>query len=309
MSFSVTDAFVNQYSGMIRHNAQQKYARLRPAVYEEPLVGESLYLEYLAPTAARKSQARHEDSPIMNSQHLRRRLSPYSYKWGDLIDKEDKVRMLIDPTSPYSLAGAYAMQRGVDDELIGGMWATAYAGHAGNTSITWPNGSGESTPSQPAGKQIAVNDWSFGNGSGNAGLTISKVISGRVALLAGEGDEDEEVYIACSGVQFGNMLATAEFTSGDYSELKALSNKKWHGMSALGVTWLHSERLQLNASGYRRVPMWRKSGIGLGVASDISGRVGERPDKSFSWQVYADMVIGAARMEEVKLVELVCSES
>jgi hypothetical protein len=33
----------------------------------------------------------------------------------------------------------------------------------------------------------------------------------------------------------------------------------------------------------------------------------ERPDKRFSMQVYLDMSIGATRLEESKLVEIVCA--
>ena len=128
MSFSITDAFVQQFSGTIRFLAQQMNVRLRPTVLEDTIVGESAYFDQLAPTAARKRLARNADSPVMNSQHLRRRLAPEDYEWGDLVDQEDKVRTLIDPTSAYSMNAAYAMNRSFDDEIIGAQFATAYTG-------------------------------------------------------------------------------------------------------------------------------------------------------------------------------------
>jgi hypothetical protein len=304
MSFTVTDAFVQQFRGNVFYLAQQEATRLRPTVIEDTITGEAAYLEQLAPTAAVKRTARHKDSPIMNTQHLRRRVAPYDYEWGDLVDKLDKVRLLIDPTSAYARAAAMAMGRGYDDEIIGALWATAYTGHTGSTAVTWPNGNSESTPAAPAGTQVLVNDWTYGNGSGNTGLTISKLISASVALDAAEGDEDEERFIIVGAKQKGNLLSTTKATSGDYAAVKALVDGKIDRF--MGFKFIHSERLLTDASGYTRVPAYRKSAIGIGIASDIWTRIAERPDKAFSWYVYAAMSIGASRLEEVKLVELKC---
>jgi hypothetical protein len=306
VSFTVTTAFVQQFTGAVRMNAQQMYARFRGAVIEDEITGESAYLEQLAPTAAAKSIARHADSPVMNTQHLRRRIAPYGYKWGDLIDRLDKVAMLIDPASAYARAAAFAMERSYDDELIAAAFGTAFAGHTGSTTITWPNGDAESAPTQAGGTQVLVNDWTYGNGSGNAGLTVSKLISAQVALLAGEGDDEEELYVAYAAKQRGNLLATTEFTSSEYNESREMLRKKIQGTQFLGYTSIHSQRLALNGSGQTRVIAWRKSGLGMGVAKAVETRVAERPDKSFSWYVYADQKLGAARLEEVKVVEIVC---
>ena len=50
--------------------------------------------------------------------HSRRRVSLADYEQGDLIDDQDKVRMLIDPTSSYAKAAAAAMGRSMDDVII-----------------------------------------------------------------------------------------------------------------------------------------------------------------------------------------------
>lgn len=310
MSFTVTDAFVQDFSGTVRFLAQQREARLRRTVIEDQITGESAYLEQLAPTAARKVIARHGDSPIMNTQHLRRRLAPYDYDWGDLIDKEDKVRLIIDPTSAYARNAGFAMNRAFDDEILGALYATAYTGHSGSTAVTWPNGNSESTPTSSAGTQVAVNDWTYGNGSGNSGLTISKLIYGMVQLDVAEGDEDEEErFCIIGGKQKGNLLATTEATLKEFGVAKDDLAPLRDGKIAriLGADLLHSERIPLNASSQTRVPFFRKSAMGLGVAQDIAGMIDRRADKRFSWYVYASMSIGAARLEEAKLVELICA--
>lgn len=304
MSFTVTDAFIQQFTGNVAYLAQQKKSRLRGKVIEDTITGEAAYLEQVAPTSARKVIARHSDSPVMNTQHLRRRIAPYDYDWGDLVDKEDKVRLLIDPTSAYAINAASAMGRAWDDEIIGGAWATAYTGHSGSTSVTWPNGNSEGLVTMPGGTQIAVNDWTYGNGSGNVGLTISKLIYASVVLDQAEGDEDEERFILVGGKQKGNLLATTEATSADYNTVRALYDGKID--TFMGFKFIHSERLQLNSSGYTRVMAWRKSALGLGIAADIWTMVDRRADKRYSWYPYTAMSVGAARLEEPKLVEIVC---
>lgn len=306
MSFQVTDAFITQYSGAVRFLAQQQNARFRPCCIEDVIRGEKGFMEQVAPTGARKVLARHSDSPLMNTQHARRQITTYDYDWGDLTDRIDRERMLIDPTAAYVTNAGFAMARAPDDEFLAAIFGTAYSGHSGTTALTWPNGNSESTPTQAAGTQVAVNDWSYANGSGNAGLTISKIISGRVAILAGEGDENEEIYLGVDAKHIGNLLSTTEFTSSDYQEVKTLNQQSFHGMRALGVTFVHTERLLKNSSGYYRLPMWRKSGMGIGLTRDAETKVAERPDKRFGIYCYADMAVGAARLEEVKIAELIC---
>lgn len=305
MSFTVTDAFVQQFTGTARQLAQQTKARLRGMVLEDQVTGESAYMEQLAPTTARKRTTRHGDSPVANIQHLRRRLALYDYEQGELVDKLDKVRLLIDPTSEYTTALSAAMRRSQDDEIIGAFFGTAYSGHAGATSLTWPNGNSEGTPTAPAGTQVGVADWTYGNGTGNSGLTISKLISAKVALDAAEGEEDEPRYIAVKAQQIGNLLATTEATSQDYNTVKALVNGSID--TFMGFNFIRTERLQLNASSQTRVAAWRKSAMGLGIGKDIEGQLSQRADKSYAWYPYLCQTIGATRLEESKLVEIVCA--
>jgi hypothetical protein len=304
MSFSVTTAFVQQFTSNVRFLAQQQESRLAGAVVTDNVDGEAAYMEQIAPTNARKKTTRHGDSPIMNQQHLRRRITSGDYEWGDLIEDADKARLLIDPASTYAKNASMAMARAKDDEIISCLWGTAYTGHAGTTVVNWPNGDGQAAPAQPGGTVVAVNSWAYGNGSGNAGLTVSKLIEAKVALGKAEGDEDEERFIAVSETQVGNMLSTTEATSGDYAEVKALVEGKI--TKFLGFNFIHTERNQIDANGYTRVPAWRKSGIGLGTTKPLWTRIAERSDKSFAVYVYAAQSIGATRLEEAKLAEIKC---
>ena len=48
------------------------------------------------------------------------------YEYADLIDKQDQVRTLIDPTSSYAQAAAFALGRAMDDEIISAVSGNAF---------------------------------------------------------------------------------------------------------------------------------------------------------------------------------------
>jgi hypothetical protein len=113
MSTEITTAFVEQYKSNVFHLAQQKGSRLRNAVKTENVTGKAHFFERIGSTAAEKRTSRHSDTPRMDTPHSRRKVTMDDYDWADLIDNEDKVRMLISPSSEYAMAGAWHNSAGL----------------------------------------------------------------------------------------------------------------------------------------------------------------------------------------------------
>ena len=61
------------------------------------------------------------------------------YEYADLIDKQDQVRTLIDPTSSYAQAAAFALGRAMDDEIISAISGNAFSGETGSTTVALPS--------------------------------------------------------------------------------------------------------------------------------------------------------------------------
>ena len=286
MSVQITTAFVEQYKSNVFHLAQQKGSRLRDAVRSETVTGKSHFFERIGSVAAEKRTSRHSDTPRMDTPHSRRKVTMDDYDWADLIDQEDKVRMLISPQSEYAMAGAWAMGRAMDDAIIAAATGTSFGGVSGGTSVALPS------------TQKIVH--------GSAGLTLAKLIEAKEKLDANDVDPDEARYMIVTSKQMSNLLNLEKVTSSDYASIKALVQGQID--TYLGFKFLRTERLGLDSNSDRQVLAFCQSGIGLAVGSDVSTRISERADKNYATQVFLSMTIGATRVEDEKVVEIACNE-
>jgi len=286
MSTQITTAFVEQYKSNVLHLAQQKGSRLRDSVRSETVTGKAHFFERIGSTAAQKRTSRHSDTPRMDTPHSRRKVTMDDYDWADLIDNEDKVRMLISPQSEYAMAGAWAMGRAMDDAIIAAAVGTAYGGVAGGTSVSLPSGN----------KVVHA----------SGGLTLAKLLSAKEIMDAADIDPDEPRYLACAAGQITDLLNVTQVTSSDYATVKALVQGDVD--SFLGFKFLRTQRLGTDSDGNRQVTAWAKSGIGLALGADIKTKISERDDKNYATQVFLSMTIGATRIEEEKIVEIACTE-
>ena len=209
------------------------------------------------------------------------------YEYADLIDNQDKIRTLIDPTSSYALAAAYALGRAQDDEIIAAVSGTAFTGETGSTSTVLPSA-----------QKITE--------SGTAGMTIAKLRSAKEILDAASVDPSIPRTIVVSPKQITDLLGTTEVTSSDFNSVKALANGEVN--SFLGFNFIVSNRLSI-ASSKRLCLVYANDGMKMALGQDIMTRIDERSDKGYATQVYVCQSIGATRMEESKIVTIEAHEA
>lgn len=229
--------------------------------------------------------SRHQDTPLVTTPHSRRQVALADYEWADLIDNQDKVRMLADPTSTYAQAAAAGLGRSMDDVIIAASIGSANTGVAGATATALPSG-----------QKIA---------HGSAGLTIAKLITAKKILDQNNIDPSIKRYIAVSPEQIEDLLNNTTVTSSDYNVVRALATGSID--SYVGFEFIVTNRLTDDGTS-RQCFAWAEDGITLAVGADMNARIDERADKSYSTQVYASMSIGSTRMEEEKVVEIACNE-
>jgi len=290
MSTQVTTAFVQQYSANVQMLSQQMGSRLRDAVRVENVVGKNAFIDQIGAATAALRTSRHADTPQMDTPHARRRLSLADYEYADLIDDQDKVRMLIDPTSSYARAAAAAMGRAMDDVIITAATGTASTGETGSGSAS-----------------LDATANSVGSASSNDGLTIAKLREAKRKMDLLDVDPSINRYIAVGPKQIEDLLGTTEVTSSDFNTIKALVQGDVD--TFMGFKFIMTNRLAVDANDIRKCFAWAEDGLTLGIGKDINARIDERADKGYATQVYYCMSIGAVRMEEAKVVQIFCDET
>lgn len=280
-------AFVRQYQDSITLLAQQMDSRLSPTVMvDRNWTGEKkLYDQYAADTFVELT-ARYQDTPIQDPDHRRRSVTPRYFVSNTLEDPQDALAMLIDPKSTYMQAKKAGANRKIDDIIIGAFVATAYTGKDGTTSQAFT-----------AANQIA---------HGSAGMTKAKVIKAKRLLDAAE-VEKEERFLTYTGKQMEDLMGVTEVTSSDYNVVKALVQGELN--TWVGFNFIHTERLLDDGSSHRLCYAYQKKAMQLAMQKEPEGRITERPDKNYAWQVYMRLCLGATRLEEARIVEISCLES
>lgn len=317
MSFQVSTAFVQQYATNVQMLLQQQGSRLRSTVQNMSFVGKAASMaEQFGSVSPVRNQSRHSDTPLISTPQDKRWIYPNDYDWADLIDSQDKLRMLIDPTSAYAMAGAWAMGRAIDDEIISGFFNSNNTGENGTSATGTLYAFGSNSQS------VAANTGA----SAATGLNIAKLRAAKRKLLEASVDVDNDPLICViSAKQHDDLLNEAQAISLEYNSKPVLVDGKISAF--MGFNFIVTERIP-GGSGFNTaintgissadsdgsyvtgsrwmVPVFAKSGMCLGMWNDVTTSIDRRADKRNSYQVYVTGTFGASRMEEKKCVIINC---
>ena len=295
MSTSVNIAFVQQFKSNVIHLVQQQGSRMRGVVQlKENLVGKQTHFERLASTSVVKRTTRHGDTPLVDSVHSRRRCTMNDYEWADLVDKQDEIRMIIEPKSAYALTASWAMGRQMDTDI--------FAAAIGNSVAVDSSDSG-SNVALGSGQKVAYN-----LGGTAIGITLAKIRRAKRILDAAEAPDFGRV-LSINAQMLEELLGVTEVVSADYNSVKALVNGELN--TFLGFNFIRTELTpwQSETNDRRGSLAIQGSGMAMAIGQDVITRIDERADKSYSTQVYLCMTFGAVRVEEEKVVEISCDMS
>lgn len=295
MPDTITVASVQQYRANVELLLQQKESRLRNAVTVGSYVGKAAsVVEQFGEATAVQRTSRHSDTPLLSLSQDKRWVFPSDYEWASLIDNQDRLRAIIELTSPYATAGAAAMNRVMDDVILAAIFGTNYTGENGTTSETFGTvGSGT--------YDVGVN-----TGGTASSLNVAKLQSAiRILMTANKGELMEPVYGAISSYEHDALLKEVQVHNKDYGGTAVLVDGKVKRF--MGIDFIITERLTIT-SGNRLIPIWLKSGMHLGMWDGVTAKISERNDKGHATQVYLAMTLGATRTQLGKQVRVSCDD-
>jgi len=297
VSYQVATHFVQAYANNVQLLLQQKGGKLLDKVSQGRYTGKGAKaVEQIGKVKPVKNLARHSDTPLISTPADARWVYPNDYEWADLIDDQDKLRMLIDPQSSYVMNGVQSMRRAQDDEILQAFYAASATGENGTTSTSFP-----------AGQIVGVN---VGGTSSN--LNVAKLRAAKKLLLAAGVDlEAERAYIGITAADHDGLLNEVQVASLDFNSKPVLVDgmvTRFMGFDFVPIELADSasyDAYSVMTSGSNRLlPCWVASGMHLGVWQDVQTQVTVRPDKRYSTQVYAKTTIGATRTEELRVVQI-----
>lgn len=308
MSFQVTATQITTYKNNVEMALQQVESKLAPYAMQESASGKTQELTNLiGPVAGNEATERHGDTKYVNTPHDRRWLAKLpEYYYADMVDTEDRLKAGIDITGAYVKAGAATIKRGWDERFLQGFYGTALTGETGATQVAFPAGN------------ICPVDL---GAAGPTGLNMAKLRWAKRRLLANLVDTDmEEMFIGVTSVQYDNLLNEVQVISKDFTSADRKVIESGNLPTILGFNFIQCEygnatsfpraaSLTVDGSGYRRVPVWTKSGMALGIWQAMNAYIDRLPSKQQSVQVYAGTTVSASRTQEGKCLQLLCLES
>jgi len=302
MSMEIPIAFVEQCKANILVLSQQKPALLRGVCRPESFTGDAMFVERLGPKDAVLRGARHGETPVSDASHTRRKLTVADYVVpADIIDNPDKLRMLIDPQSPYAQNQAYSLNRVIDDIVIAALGGAAYGGHTGGTTVNYYD-VGECRLVGSSGVVVAAGSQQ--TDLVETPLTIAKLLTCKQLLDDAEIDPSRQRYFLTNPYNINQLLNTTEVKSSDYNTVKALAQGQID--SYMGFKFLQSTRLpaQVTDTGATCCYAFAQDAIVLAVQQEPKVSIDRRPDLLNSVQIYSELSLGATRVEGPAVVQI-----
>ncbi len=279
MAINIDNVYVQSFENNVRHLAQQSRSRARMCVSEKSVSSEKHSWERIGANTAQLKSSTRQATPTNDSDWSRRVSIAATYDIGDTSEQEDPIQMLVDPNSNIVRSVGMAMKRQFDDVIFAA--ATGAATIGDGTTVAFP------------ASQLV--------GNGTAKFTFDGVTEVYEKFMENDIEADEKKYMIIGPKQLRKMQQLTEYTSSDYTNVKALASNGFVE-SWMGFHWIVSTRLLAPAANELSCLAMTQQALGLQMNRDITTRVAEDPSISFAWRIYAYMTLGAVRVEDEHIV-------
>lgn len=233
------------------------------------------------------AKQRLEDTPLFDIERDRRWYEFIMKKGGVPLDDIDLLRTTLEPQTPIVRAGMAGVNRAKDQEVLRGYYAANKTGENAEKTVNFKQ------------DNIIASDFAGGD-------ILKQINKGIERFKQQEVDfENEEVFMIINSVAGTKLREAGIYVNSEYMDNKVLTGKKLTPYS--GVTFVELEKVPFYTSGGKviyKLPMFCKSGVGLGKWQDVKVRVGELQDKSYAWHIYMQFALGASRLEEAKCLSI-----
>jgi len=265
-------------------------------------IGESIeVVKQFGPSKARRGEnTRHGDTPIMSTPRDQRWVVPENIDWGDLFDRNDLMKQLIDASSAITRVAGMAMGRETDVTIINSFFGDARTGKGGATITPFPVDA-----SQDVGIQVGSAP------AADVGMNVAKIIRGRRILRANYAiNRGDPLVVVGAARQEEEMFNDDRFVNTRYRRTTVLEDADSNEF--FKCTFIFLEEMPTDPADVtkRWCAMFPKSAIHLGRWNGgLQTHLAQNPQKKFNWQLYMHETQGATRTQEKKVVKIICKEA
>lgn len=305
---NVEQHHVVTYAGNVRMVAQQMKNPLLEAVTIVPASGEAMRAaDLIGKKKYLRGEARSRRNPENPAQGTARWLvfPEQPIESGQYIDKEDKFKLALDPTSNFMKADVAAVTRGYADTIMGldEVSAGAYSVVGGGILGIAREGKTASTSSiaLPAAQIIA---------NAGTGLTLDKIRAAVKKLKQADFGIDamlDPLWGAITPEQEDNLLGIAAASGANLNTFEIEQLKNGKPTRLMGITWILTNRLP-KVSTVRSCAIWAKSNIIVGEWEPITGDMWNDTAAKKLPYIYTSCRIDAVRVEDAGVVQVDCVE-
>lgn len=243
----------------------------------------------------------------------KRAIDANRFSVATLTDNLDLVRSLNDPQNPITITLAQAMGRREDRIIIAAL--------NGNSRKRAGTGFGSYTNTNvalPSTQKVAV-DYVETGATTDSNLTIGKLRRIRAIFLENDVEVDGAVaplvYVGGASQQQA-LLRSSEVNNIDTNAVRALVNGEVDTYMGFRFVWMgtgpnSTVPLLPKTSANVRTNFAFPNGDGFAFGEHLAGRrvrVTERDDLQYTNQIFMEMDVGATRVVEKHVVEILCDE-
>lgn len=284
-----------QYKDSLVLAAQQMDSKLAPLFTQGSYKGKAVSpVDRLAAFEMDEVTGRYQPVGRGESDFERRWISPRYFDKRIVLDAIDALETLKDPQSTYVMGMQAARARKKDTLAANAFFADAKIGTAGDTTVTWASeGANQIVPQ------------TVGSGASASGFNFAKLRAAIKILRANEIPDTEPVYVALTANQIDKLYDEAIVISSEHNKeaLNAISDGKITRL--LGAYFVLTERLEVDGSGYTRIPVWTRNGMAWGEWD--SPYLDIDRDKTLAGHpiaIYMKQAFNGARIDPKRVVEI-----
>jgi hypothetical protein len=285
----IEKTYTEAYGNLITLLAQQTQSKLESCVtVQSGIKGKAaVAADQIGKFLFTDVDTRLADTELQDINRDRRWYEPVMKRGCVPLDNIDVIKTSLDPKSQIVVAGMAGVNRAKDAAIISGYYGVNKTGEHGATSTSFD------------ASNVIANTYESGD--------IIKQLNHALSIFAANDVdiEAEEIYCVVNSVAAEKLRQAGIYISNDYMADKPLSGKKLP--SYAGINFVQYEAVPNYTSGadtIYKLPIFAKSGVGLGKWEETKVRVGELPNKNYAWSVFMEFALGATRLEEAKCLSI-----